>query len=522
MSPKIKFTSLLILILNLLFIDIVVAQIRKGGGGRKGSLYFSGGMNMATFNKPNIQINQPSLGNSYTLSNVAADNKSSTTGISPALLNYRVGYYFGYYQKYGIELNYDPVVYHLTDGQSIVEKGTINDVSNINTTIKFSQKSGYYYSLNGANLLLVNLVRRITLFRPNSNRIAVDFLIKAGVGPALPNVESGLPGPKFDAPAYGYGGWNAGLEGAFRIAFYRYVYLEIAAKYDYASFTGLNIMHGTASENLGTTEYIASLGFTFPTKHFNPLFYKGKRIITIMPLYTLKDHPGKSYGDSKSEKNEKNEEAKAGDNEITDIPEFSDIVKRKPRTLPADTSKNHAATDSLNAPPNAMATNSTPPEEHETRRERRRNRKHAQDSVAAADNSVAAPPATRDTATQQLMDSPAKQPVAPEASNKQITDNSDNKNNIVAKDTTTSAPSAKGSVNAGPTADSTPLTKKEKKRLEKQAKKEQREKEAQEKKEQREKEKQAERDKKAQEEKDRNDKLQNEKDVEKSDTTSGK
>jgi hypothetical protein len=371
--------------------NISTAQIRKGGGGRKGSLYFSGGMNMEKYSPTTLHINQPSLGNNYDLTKVNADNKVKNNTISPTTLNYRIGYYFGFHQKYGIELNYDPINYHVTDGQSLQASGTINDMTNVTKTINFSSKTGYYYSLNGANLLLANFVRRFTLFRPNSNRIGIDAIAKAGAGPAMPNVQSSFPGNPGNGPKYQFGGWNAGIEGAIRVTFYRYVYLEFAAKYDYASLTGLNIYEGTAAQNINTLELIGSLGFTFPTHRFNPLFYKGRRIITILPLYTLKDHAGKSYGDTKRDRKNKEKEKEAN-GEITDVPEFSDIVDRKENLLREDSLAKGAKQDSLNKALHPSDTSIAPPVQDTPRHKKsRRNRRHrnTEDTVAkVADSTV--------------------------------------------------------------------------------------------------------------------------------------
>ena len=407
-----KFTLFLIYVsaflLHTFYINTAEAQVRKGGGGRKGSLYFSGGMNTVKYSPSTIHIDQPSLGNSYDLTKVNGDNKTENKALSPTQFNYRIGYYFGYFQKYGIELNYDPANYHITDGQSVQEKGTINDMTNVNKTIPYYAKNGYYYYMGGANLLLVNFIRRFTLYRPNSNRIGIDAIAKAGVGPAMPNVQSSFPAQPA-APKYQYGGWNAGVEGAVRVTFYRYVYLEFAAKYDYASLDNLNIYEGTAKQNLASFELIGSLGFTFPTRRYNPLFYKGRRIITILPLYTLKDHAGKSYGKTRKDKNNEETEKKSdgASDAITDVPEFKDISERKERLLREDSllrvAKEDSIYKSLHPADTAIQKDTTVNKDttthDESKRSRRRRRKH--EAEAAADSA----------ANTNMPGSPAIQPV---------------------------------------------------------------------------------------------------------------
>ena len=121
-NPSMRLNSTLLrLLLTLtffaLFISDSTAQIRKNGGSHHGSFYISGGLNMPTFNRPDIHIEQKSLGNSYDLIQVKGDNKTTNTALFPWNLNYRLGYYFNYDQTLGIELSYDPVNFHIVDGE---------------------------------------------------------------------------------------------------------------------------------------------------------------------------------------------------------------------------------------------------------------------------------------------------------------------------------------------------------------------------------------------------------------------
>ncbi len=331
------------------------AQIRKNGGGKKRSWYFSGGMNAAFFNKPTIHVEQPKFGNSYDLLSVTADSKNGSSTISPWLLNYRVGWYFNYFQTCGLELNFDPVVFHIKDNQSVQASGTMNDI-HIKNNIYFPAKGGYYYALNGTDLVLLNFVRRFTIYRPIKNKIALDALAKAGFGPVFPRVSTNLGGTVVNEPTLQYGGLNAGLEGAFRSTFFRYVYIDLAAKYDYAMLNNLKVYEGTAKHNLSTFEFIASIGFTFPTHRYNPLFYKPKDIITIMPLYTIRSTKDRGkgwkkgsidYSESKKEQKKAKGDHNKNDQEMVDIPEFSEITDKIERKRLLDSAMAQAKEDSI-------------------------------------------------------------------------------------------------------------------------------------------------------------------------------
>jgi hypothetical protein len=114
--------------------------------------------------------------------------------------------------------------------------------------------------------------------------LSVDALAKGGVGPAMPRVLNTFKGKVTDHPSFLYGGWNTALEAALRITVMRHVYVEAAGKYDYASYSDINVHAGTASHSLTTTLFIFSVGYTFATTKHNPLFvkaHKERRVLTI-------------------------------------------------------------------------------------------------------------------------------------------------------------------------------------------------------------------------------------------------
>jgi len=386
------------------------AQIRKRGGGKKRSWYFSGGSNMAWYNPTTIHVQQPTLGNNYDLTNVTGDNKSLTKSISPMLLNYRIGWYFNYNQTAGFELSFDPVVYHIKDGETVQLKGTFDDIANVNKSLVFASKNNYYYYLNGSNLILLNFVRRFTIYRPVSNKIGIDFLAKGGIGPAMPEVTSNLGGKTLVSPQMQFAGFNTGLEAAIRTTFFRYGYIELAAKYDYAMLSNLPVYEGTTSHNLGTMEVIGSIGFTFPTHRYNPLFYKPHKIITILPLYTLRSTKEKGkgwkkkseidYSESKKEQKKAKGDKNKDSEEIEDIPEFSEITDKIQRKQMLDSMRKQAVEDSIYKSEHPTDTTQVVPDNTENTGKKHKRNRHkdaevqtdsAQNQAQAIDTTGAAP-----------------------------------------------------------------------------------------------------------------------------------
>ncbi len=156
-----RFLPLAILFIFIFYIGTASAQ--------QGSIYFSAGYNEAWYNPTTIHVEQGSLNNSYDMLNVKGDNHTNTP-ISATQLNYRIGYYCNWEQNFGFELSFDPVNYRITDGQYVHLKGYVNDTPNISRTILFSSQNGYYYYLNGANLMLFNIVKRFGIYRSNSKK----------------------------------------------------------------------------------------------------------------------------------------------------------------------------------------------------------------------------------------------------------------------------------------------------------------------------------------------------------------
>lgn len=234
---------------------------------RKGEFYFSWGYNKEWYTRSNVHVSQPELGNNYTMRRVTAHDRPGwddglfSKAITIPQYNYRIGYFFNDKHDLGIEINFDHTKYIITDGKDINIKGTLNG-KGVDSTINFSEGNGFFYYLNnGANFLLINIVKRWHFYTDKSNNIKIDALGKFGVGPVIPHVENSFFGDK-NEPHFQIGGWNTGVEGALRSTFFRHVYLEFSGKLDYARYSGLRIYKGRAKQAFGTAEIILSLGVT--------------------------------------------------------------------------------------------------------------------------------------------------------------------------------------------------------------------------------------------------------------------
>ena len=236
----------------------------------RGEFYFSWGYNTEWYTHSSIHISQPALGNDYTFMHVrGVDHRGWDEGLFSEALsipqyNYRLGYIFNEQKGLGFEINFDHTKFIFAD-QYVRIKGTRGNHP-VDSAIAFNEQNGFYYYLNnGANFLLFNIVKRKHLALSRDQKVKLDFLGKAGVGPVIPHVQNSLFG-KLNDQGFQFGGWNIGLEGTLRATFFQYVYLEFCNKLDYARYSGLEIYEGKAKQAFGTYEWILNLGFTIPGK----------------------------------------------------------------------------------------------------------------------------------------------------------------------------------------------------------------------------------------------------------------
>lgn len=260
-----KYTLTVTLFFLITMISPAAAQNKKPG--RKREFYFSWGYNKEWYTRSSVRINQPSLGNKYSFVNIKGhdwpgwDDGLFTKALSIPQYNYRLGLFINIKKGIAIEINFDHTKFIFAD-QAARVKGTINNKP-VDSVVNFSQPDFYYYLNNGANFLLFNIVKRTYLLKTRSEKLKIDFLGKAGIGPVIPHVENKFFG-NANKPNFQFGGWNIGVEAVVKATFFNYVFLEYSNKLDYARYSNLKIYKGTAKHAFGTYEMILSLGVTFP------------------------------------------------------------------------------------------------------------------------------------------------------------------------------------------------------------------------------------------------------------------
>ena len=262
-----KNLSVTLLVLFIILISAFSAQAQTKKKERKKEFYFSWGYNKEWYTRSTVKIDQPLLGNKYSFQNIKGhdhpgwDEGIFNQPISIPQYNYRFGLFLNKEKGIAVEINFDHTKFIFAD-QAAHVKGVINN-RNVDTIVNFSRPDYYYYLNNGANFLLFNIVKRWHWYAGKKDKIKVDFLGKAGVGPVIPHVENSFFGTA-NKPGFQLGGWNVGVEAVIRTTFYDRVFLEYSNKLDYARYSNLKVYQGTAKHAFGTYEMILSLGATFP------------------------------------------------------------------------------------------------------------------------------------------------------------------------------------------------------------------------------------------------------------------
>src|ERR1700744_3084448 len=191
---------------------------------RTKEFYFSWGYNTEYYTHSIIHVVQPSLGNNYSFVDIKGhDHEGWNEGLFHLALsipqyNYRFGLILNKEKDFGVEINFDHTKFIFADqGAHII--GTLHG-RQVDSIVQFNEANGFYYYLNnGANFLLFNFVKRWHWYATRDEKVKVDFLAKAGIGPVIPHVQNEF----FDSandPHFQLGGWNVGIEGTIRATFF--------------------------------------------------------------------------------------------------------------------------------------------------------------------------------------------------------------------------------------------------------------------------------------------------------------
>lgn len=252
---------------------------KKGFFSSDAEWFFSLGFNKTYYATSDIKIDQPSLGNSFTVNNAQGHDEYRTPGLrSPD--NIRIGRFVDDAKLWAIDLSLDHDKYTVTPNQTALVTGT----NNCGTTSSTGSCTGYqvlnanyftYLLHNGLNHLMVDLTYRAPLFGSINETSSLSFIGKLGTGLAIVHPFNVIDGNQNDvgqktlANVMGFNsGWwrivgsSSGLETGVRYVFNKPWYVELTDKSIFTYMRNIPVYSGTATQSLWSNEIILSLGYT--------------------------------------------------------------------------------------------------------------------------------------------------------------------------------------------------------------------------------------------------------------------
>ncbi|MBA2612325.1 MAG: hypothetical protein H0U95_10165 [Bacteroidetes bacterium] len=178
---------------------------------------------------------------------------------------FRIGYIFN--SKWGIELNYDHTKYVVTDWQNVHVKGMVNNNYFDQDTILNPTNFLHFEHTDGANFWMINLVRKVSLFKAKKN-FEASWVLKPGAGVVIPRTDVTLFGERLNNN-WRVAGWIVGVESGLRMEFFKNGFFEFVGKGSFADYTNCLVLakgNGKANHYFYTGQLTATLGLKFGSK----------------------------------------------------------------------------------------------------------------------------------------------------------------------------------------------------------------------------------------------------------------
>jgi hypothetical protein len=248
------------------------AQTDNANNQFKSRFYGAWGYNKEWYSTSTIKVSQPSLGNNFEYKDIAGNDHIGWDKLfqrQPTIpqYNYRLGFFLKKHPTWGFELNFDHTKYQMTPGQNAHIVGTINN-KHVDTNYVIQDSYTFWKLNNGANFFLFNIMKRYYICGTKNGNLKFFNLYKAGIGFMIPHTDNTIMGHD-NNQGFQFGGFDVGLEAAYRLEIGKYIYLDLAQKVDYAYYYGLHVYEGTAKQSFSTFEVIATIGFMIPYKAAN-------------------------------------------------------------------------------------------------------------------------------------------------------------------------------------------------------------------------------------------------------------
>lgn len=247
--------------------------------------YVEWGYHRAFWAPSDIHVKQPGLGNDFTIHGVHAQDfpqQLISNDLTVPQFNLRVGKFLNANEDLAIEFSLDHTKYSTIANQTAHVTGTINGAP-VDQDMVLTPSTFSYKLHNGANHVMMNLVKRKPVFGPINRSWTLSALFKGGVGIMLPHAENTVFGNNVDVGRKSWGnmvgtnsgwwrlnGWTIGGEVTARLMTWKPVFLDFSEKVAYASLGNVPVYQGKADQKLWVNEIVCTLGVAFGAKSGGP------------------------------------------------------------------------------------------------------------------------------------------------------------------------------------------------------------------------------------------------------------
>jgi hypothetical protein len=254
--------------------DIELTKSRK-----KGTLYGSWGYSREWYSKSDIHIKhdgdinrRDKDGNyDFTIHDAKASDRDDfdqiydVKNVTIPQFSFRIGYLFNDKYDLGFEINYDHAKYIVDDYQTLRITGQIFGTPIDKDTLVDPQSFLHFEHSDGANFLMINLVKRFQFYNAKTEKLRLSAVLKAGPGLVYPRTDVTLFGTRVNNKWH-VAGYIVGLEAGPRIEAFKYFFAEWTAKIGYANYTNALVLEDTAKANHKFTTFMSifMVGFQVP------------------------------------------------------------------------------------------------------------------------------------------------------------------------------------------------------------------------------------------------------------------
>ncbi len=231
----------------------------------RGEFYVGWGYNTNRYARTDIHFTQPTLGSDFTLHDVRFHDSPGLRDLfTSALTVPQYNFQFGYYLRnnLAVELKFVHAKAIVTQGQTVQATGTLGGAQ-IDSPLVLDTETLRYQLNNGANFVLVNVVRQIPVLRAPRDTGSVALLLKAGGGFTIPHSENTVFGQDNDR-GFGVSGPALAAEVAVRVRAYKWLYGEVSQVGVWARYRDLQVFEGHAGQNLRASTTTFVVGVSMP------------------------------------------------------------------------------------------------------------------------------------------------------------------------------------------------------------------------------------------------------------------